>query len=116
MSRIEIFEPALAGLFGSDSAYQVLMFLQNYEHGYASEIARTYGISLSQIQNQLNKFEQLGLMVSRVEGTSRVFYFKPGPITDALRAFLKEIHGILPQQTIDKYYRQRRRPRRYGKP
>jgi hypothetical protein len=55
-------------------------------------------------------------MVSRVEGTSRVFYFKPGPITDALRAFLKEIHGILPQQTIDKYYRQRRRPRRYGKP
>lgn len=38
---IDIFEPALAGLFGSDSAYQVLMFLQNYEHGYASEIART---------------------------------------------------------------------------
>jgi DNA-binding transcriptional ArsR family regulator len=70
MSRIEIFEPALAGLFGSDSAYQVLMFLQNYERGYASEIARTYGTSLSQIQNQLNKFEQLGLMVSRVEGTS----------------------------------------------
>ena len=68
MTEIAISERPLMGLFGSESAYQVLMFLQNYEKGYASEIARTYGTSLNQIQNQLNKFEGLGIFVSRNTG------------------------------------------------
>jgi predicted transcriptional regulator len=62
MVTIAISERPLMGLFGSESAYKVLMFLQNYEKGYASEIAKTYGISLNQIQNQLNKFEDLGIL------------------------------------------------------
>ena len=76
MANLEISEGPLKGLFGSESAYQTLMFLQNYERGYASEIARTYGTSLNQIQNQLNKFEELGILVSRKEANARVFYFK----------------------------------------
>jgi hypothetical protein len=36
---IEISERPLAGLFGSESAYQVLMYLENYENGYASNSA-----------------------------------------------------------------------------
>jgi len=112
---IEISERPLTGLFGSESAYQVLMYLENYDNGYASQIARTYGTSLNQIQNQLNKFEQLGLLVSRKEGTARVFYFKRSPVTDSLRAFLRSMLGHLPESTVEKYYRDRRRPRRYGK-
>ena len=50
-AMIEISERPLAGLFGSESAYQVLMYLENYENGYASQIAKTYGTSLNQIQN-----------------------------------------------------------------
>jgi hypothetical protein len=115
MATIEISEWPLAGLFGSESAYQVLMYLQNYEKGYASQIAGTFDTPLNQIQNQLNKFEQLGLLVSRKEGTARVFYFKQGPITDSLRMFLGKMIDQLPKSTISKYYRQRRRPRRYGK-
>lgn len=111
----EISERPLAGLFGSESAYQVLMYLENYENGYASQIAKAYGTSLNQIQNQLNKFEQLGLLVSRKEGTARVFYFKRGPVTDSLRAFLRSMLELLPRSTVEKYYRDRRRPRRYGK-
>lgn len=112
---IEISERPLAGLFGSESAYQVLMYLENYENGYASQIAKTYGTSLNQIQNQLNKFEQLGLLVSRKEGTARVFYFRRSPVTDSLREFLKSMLDQLPKSTTEKYYRERRRPRRYGK-
>jgi len=111
----EISERPLAGLFGSESAYQVLMYLENYENGYASQIAKAYGTSLNQIQNQLNKFEQLGLLVSRKEGTARVFYFKRSPVTDSLRVFLRSMLELLPRSTIEKYYRDRRRPRRYGK-
>lgn len=115
MTTIAISERPLMGIFGSESAYQVLMFLQNYEKGYASEIARTYGTSLNQIQNQLNKFEDLGILVSRKEANARVFYFRQSPVTDSLRQFLKDMLEILPKSTLEKFYRERRRPRRYGK-
>lgn len=115
MTKIAISERPLMGLFGSESAYQVLMFLQNYEKGYASEIARTYGIPLNQIQNQLNKFEELGILISRKEANARMFYFKQSPVTDSLRQFLKDMLEILPKSTLEKFYRDRRRPRRFGK-
>ena len=115
MANLEISERPLLGLFGSESAYQVLMFLQNYERGYASEIARTYGTALNQIQNQLNKFEDLGILVSRKEANARVFYFKQSPVTDSLRRFLKDMLEVLPKSTLEKFYRERRRPRRFGK-
>ena len=115
MSKVSISEAPLAGLFGSKAAYQVLMFLENYEQGYASQIAKTFGLSLSQVQNQLQKFEQLGLLVSRKEASARVYYFKRGPIVDALRKFLRAMLDVLPEATIRKYYRERRRPRRQGK-
>jgi DNA-binding transcriptional ArsR family regulator len=115
MKKATISETPLTGIFGSKSAYQVLMFLQNYEQGYASQISKTFGMSLSQAQNQLIKFEQLGVLISRKEGSARVYYYKRGPVVDALRKFLGSMLDALPDSTVSKYYRQRRRPRRYGK-
>ena len=115
MNKPEISEQTLAGLFGSESAYRVLLYLENYDQGYASQIARTFDISLNQVQNQLRKFEEVGLLVSRLEGTSRMYYFKRNPVTDALRMFLHSMLEVLPGATIDRYYRERRRPRRYDK-
>ncbi len=91
------------------------MYLENYEEGYASQIAKTFGVSLSQVQNQLAKFEQVGLLESRAVGSARFFSFKRGPVVDALRVFLRSMLDSLPDATIRKFYRERRRPRRYGK-
>ncbi len=115
MNKVSISEAPLIGLFGSKAAYQVLMYLENYEQGYASLISKTFGMSLSQTQKQLQKFEQLGLLVSRSEGSARVYYFKRSPVVDALRKFLNSMLEVLPDSTINKYYRERRRPRRHGK-
>lgn len=115
MARLQISENPLASIFGSQSAYQVLMYLEAYEKGYASEIARTFGISLNQVQNQLRKFEDAGLLVSRAEGTVRMYYMKRGPLADALSRFLRDILSMLPEQTVERHFRQRRRPRRFGK-
>lgn len=115
MNKLRISERPLIGLFGSESAYRVLLYLENYSSGYASQIARTFDISLNQAQNQLTKFEEIGLLVSRKEGTTRTFYFKRSPISDALRVFLRSMIELLPDTTIEKYFRERRRPRRYGK-
>ena len=105
----------LIGLFGSKAAYRVLMYLENYGQGYAAEIARTFGMSLSQAQNQLRKFEELGILVSRREGSARVFYFARSPVADGLRKFLRSALESLPDATVQKFYRRRRRPRRFGK-
>jgi hypothetical protein len=115
MNRVIISEAPLVGLFGSRAAYQVLMYMENYDQGYASQVSKTFGMSLSQTQKQLLKFEQLGLLVSRKEGSARVYYFKRSPIVDALRKFLSSMLDVLPESTISEYYRQRRRPRRHGK-
>ena len=115
MDKPQISERPLIGLFGSESAYRVLMYLENYDSGYASQIARTFGISLNQAQNQLTKFEEIGLLVSRKEGTTRTYYFKRSPISDALRMFLRSMLEILPETITEKYFRERRRPRRFGK-
>ena len=110
-----ISEAPLVGLFGSKAAYRVLMYLENYGQGYAAEIARTFGMSLSQVQNQLRKFEDLGLLVSRKEGPARFFYFNRNPVADSLRVFLRSALDRLPDATIRKFYRTRTRPRRYAK-
>jgi len=115
MHKLEISEQHLMRLFGSESAYRVLMYLENYDQGYASAIARTFDISLNQAQNQLKKFEEIGLLVNRLEGTTRMYYFKMSPVTDALRIFLRSMLDLLPRATITKHYRERRRPRRFDK-
>ena len=114
-NKPKISERPLIGLFGSESAYRVLMYLENYDKGYASQIAKTFDISLNQAQNQLNKFEDIGLLVSRREGPTRMFYFKQSPTSDALRVFLRSMLEALPRASIEKYYRERRRPRRHEK-
>jgi DNA-binding IclR family transcriptional regulator len=91
------------------------MYLENYGKGYAAEIARTFDMSLSQAQSQLRKFEDLGFLVSRREGSARVFYFNRNPSADSLRTFLRTSLERIPEATLERFYRQRRRPRRTGK-
>ena len=110
-----ISEAPLIGLFGSRSAYQVLMYLENYGEGYAAEIARVFGMSLRQAQNQLRKFEEMGLLVSRMTGSTRMYTFNRNPVADDLRRFLRSNLDRLPEETLQRYYRARRRPRRPGK-
>ena len=110
-----ISEAPLIGLFGSGAAYRVLMYLENYGKGYATQIAGTFGMSLSQVQNQLRKFEDLGILVSRREGSARVYYFTRNPVADGLRGLLRSALERLPDDTLQEFYRERRRPRRSGK-
>ena len=43
----------LESIFGNPTVEKVLLYLQNYNEGYASEIATTFSISLSVVQKQL---------------------------------------------------------------
>jgi DNA-binding transcriptional ArsR family regulator len=107
----------LKELFGGKTPEQVLLYLHNYDEGYGKGIADTYGVALSAVQKQLQKFEDSGLLVSRLVGRSRVYTWNPrSPFVEPLRALLAQRLKLTPKEEIKAYYRQRRRPRKQGKP
>ena len=111
-------EATLETLFGGRAATKVLLFIENYSEGYASQIARTFEMPLSEVQKQLAKFEDVGILVSRMVGTSRMYTWNPrDPALDALRQLLQNtLNDGIPKERLNKYFRHRRRPRRKGKP
>jgi len=73
---------------------------------------------VSEVQKQLTKFENAGILTSRVIGTSRIYSWNPrDPGLKGLRTILRDtLESGIPEKTLEKYYRQRQRPRRKGKP
>jgi DNA-binding transcriptional ArsR family regulator len=108
--------PKLDAIFGSRSATQTLLFLQNYGEGHARRIATTFEVSHTAIQRQLKRLEADGILVSRLVGRTRIFTWNPRSATvDDLRHLLEAELQHQPKETTKRYFRQRQRPRRSGK-
>ncbi len=104
-------------LLGSKSAEKVLLFLANYDEGYAKDIADTFGTALFSIQKQLLKFEQAGILVSQEKGKTRIFSWNPRyPLRKELLVLLKRSLELMPESETKAYFRKRQRPRRTNKP
>ena len=107
----------LESIFGNATVEKVLLYLQNYDEGYASEIATTFSISLSVVQKQLRRLEDGGVIVSQPKGRTRLFLWNPRyPFRKELQTLLEKSFDFMPENEIKKYYRKRQRPRRTGKP
>lgn len=106
----------LSGLFGGETAEKVLLYLRNYNSGYPRGIATTYDIPVSQIQRQLERFERDGIVASRLVGRTRVYEWNPRYLFhEELSALLGKALANMPAEYLNKYFRQRTRPRRMGK-
>jgi hypothetical protein len=108
----------LEALFGNSTAEKVLLYLEEYGEGYALAIARTFDeVTLSMVQRQLERFERAGLLVSVRKGRTRLFQWNPRyPFAGEVRALLRKAIRALPERDQKRYFRERRRPRRTGKP
>jgi hypothetical protein len=108
----------LEGLFGNSTAEKVLLYLEEYGEGYALSIAKTFDdVTLSMVQRQLERFERAGLLVSVRKGRTRLFQWNPRfPFASEVRALLRKAIQSLPETEQKRYFRERRRPRRTGKP
>src|SRR4051812_23175275 len=107
----------LAGLFGTDTAEKVLLYMRNYGSGYPRGISTTFELPVSQIQRQLERFEREGIIVSRMVGRTREYRWNPRYLfRDELDALLGKALSNLPEEYHRKYFRSRMRPRRKGKP
>ncbi len=109
-------DPSLEAAFGGRSATLVLLYLQNYGSGHGNGIARAFEISVSVVQKQLQKFENGGILVSRMVGSARLYEWNPrSPVAKSLRRFLQDYLDALPHEQLEAFFRERRRPRRPGK-
>lgn len=106
----------LENLLGNKTAEKVLLYIANYGEGHTSGIAQTFGIQKSQVHKQLIKLEAGGVLVGRSVGNLRMFQINPRcPYKEELNSLLKKVLSLTSKTETEKYYRQRRRPRRTGK-
>lgn len=107
----------LEGIFGNATAEKVLLYLEVYEEGYAKGIADTFDISPSMAKLQLDRFERAGLLVCSTKGRTRLFSWNPRyPFQSEVRALVRRALEALPKEERRRFFSQRRRPRRAGKP
>jgi hypothetical protein len=108
----------LEGIFGNASAEKILLYLEQFEEGYATAIARAFDdLTLNMAQRQLDRFERAGALVSTLKGRTRLYTWNPRyPFRSELRALLAKALELLPPEERKRYFAERRRPRRAGKP
>jgi len=76
-------------LLGSKNAERVLIYIFSREEGYPREIARYFNTDLKSIQNQMDKLETGGVLVSRAVRRTRPYMFNPRYL------FLTELKSLL---------------------
>ena len=104
-------------LFGTQTAGFVLLHLHHYGEVYARGLARDLDISLSAIQKQLQKFEDAGVVVSKLMGRTRIYTFnKKLPLTKPLIELIDVVYSSMNLSDKEQLFKTRQRPRRPGKP
>jgi len=99
----------IEALFGSKNAERVLIYIHTRQEGYAREIARFYNTDLKSIQNQLDKMETGGVLVSREVGRTRPYTFNPRySLLTELKGLLEKAFSFYPMQIQEELVMNRR--------
>ncbi|MCK4533815.1 winged helix-turn-helix transcriptional regulator [bacterium] len=107
----------LEPILGNSTVEKILLFLSVYGEGYGTKMSDTFKISLNGIQQQLKRLEDGGVLVSQLKGKTRIYKFNPRYFfLKELKSLLEKVLKVLSETELKKYYRQRTRPRRKGKP
>ena len=105
-----------AALFGNGVAEMCILYIVNYGEGHIRGIAATCGLHVRSVQLQLEKLEAGGILVNQMAGNTKLFKINPRlPIKAELIALANKILSLFPEDEVEQYFRQRRRPRRTGK-
>ena len=113
MWRRAMLEP----LFGNRVMEKILFYLLTYESGYIRGISAAFGVPVNGITQQLKRLEDGGIISGQKKGKIRLYTFNPRyPFLPELKAILQKAMDGLPEAELERFYRQRTRPRRKGKP
>ena len=104
-------------ILGSEIAMKIMLHLMHYQEIHPSAVAKDYHISLSAVQKQFARFEDAGILVSKLVGRTRVYFFnRKMPTTRPFMELVSIYYNSLSISDKQQLFRVRRRPRRPGKP
>ena len=105
-------------LLGSKTAKKLFLHLYHHGESYPTAVAKDMNISLGAVQRQFERFEKAGLIISKLQGRTRVYQFnsKNGAIVNPFKEILKRVYDSIPISEKEEIFNKRRRPRRAGKP
>lgn len=107
----------LEPVLGNSTIEKILFTLESYGQAYPLELSKLFNIPVNGIQQQMDRLENGGVIVSSMVGRTRLYKFNPRyPFFKELRALVQRAMEFLPEKEIRKYYRRRTRPRKKGKP
>lgn len=103
-------------LFGNETAAKIFLYLENYDEGTPSGIARTFNMNKNRIYSQLLRLEGEGILVAKKSENLRVFSINPRmSFKKELKLLLRKYLDLMPEKDFDQFFAERRRPRRTGK-
>ena len=104
-------------IFGNVISERILFSVLIQKEVYARDISSRFGLRLQSVQNRFKRLETGGLLVSKLKGKTRLFYFNPRyAFLKETKALLEKAMSFIPQKEKERYYMPRLRPRRSGKP
>ncbi|MCP4911715.1 MAG: winged helix-turn-helix transcriptional regulator [Oligoflexia bacterium] len=104
-------------ILGSEIAMKIMLHLAHYREVYPTAVAKDYDISLSGVQKQFSRFEEAGILVSKLVGRTRVYFFnEKSLVAKKFIEFIKVYYDGLSLEDKERIFSSRRRPRRSGKP
>ncbi|MCJ7471877.1 MAG: winged helix-turn-helix domain-containing protein [Actinobacteria bacterium] len=107
----------LEPVLGNSTIEKILFTLESYGRAYPSELSKMFNIPVNGIQQQMDRLENGGVVVSSMVGRTRLYQFNPRyPFLKELRALIQRAMEFLSEKEMQKYYRRRTRPRKKGKP
>ncbi len=104
-------------ILGSETAQKIFLHLFHHGESYPSAVAKDFNVTLGQVQRQFDRFEQAGILISKLSGKTRIYQFnKKNPMTGPFIELVKRVYESIPLAEKEELFHVRRRPRRAGKP
>lgn len=104
-------------ILGSATAQKIFLHLFHHGETYPSAVAKDFNVSLGQVQRQFDRFENAGILISKLSGRTRVYQFnKKNSLVSPFMEMVKRVYESLPLEEKEQIFSTRRRPRRAGKP
>ena len=104
-------------ILGSETAMKIMLHLTHYGEIYPTAVASDYKIAVFGVQKQFQRFEDAGILVSKLVGKTRVYMFNKKMAT--VRPFIDLVniyYNSIPLKDKQILFATRRRPHRPGKP
>ncbi len=99
-------------LFANKNVEKILIYLFLHGKANATELSRSFKSSLDPIQKTLRKLEEGGLLVSFLEGRTRVFQWNPRyPFLAEIQALAEKKFQFLPADIQESCYKLTKRKR-----